>query len=155
MFPFNLPGPQFIAFYVGFVVVVLAVLHLARRRYESGPLPPIGPKDPYLLACLRGGPKEVACIATLGLIDRGLLHISDRTVTRAPTVKPDLVRRRIEQEVLRYFGAPAELFSIMKHPAVLAVAADEYEFELRYHNLVPDEPTQEMRRALIGLAIGA
>src|SRR5580692_12047314 len=101
MFPFNLSGPQFILFYGAFFAVVLAALYLVRRYYESGPPPPIGAKDPYLMACLRGGPKEVACIATIGLIDRGLLQITDRMVTRSSTAKPDFARRRIEQEVLR------------------------------------------------------
>src|SRR5580692_4413284 len=132
MFPFNLSGPQFILFYGAFFAVVLAAL--------------------YLVACLRGGPKEVACIAAIGLVDRGLLQITDRTVTRSSTAKPELVRRRIEQEVLRYFANPAELLSVMRDPAVIAAAADEYEFELRHHRLIPDEPMQDMRRAFTRLA---
>src|ERR1700722_14830241 len=154
MFPFNLPGPQFLLFYGMLCVAVLVVLYLARHHAESGPPPPIGAQDPYLLACLRGGPKEVACDVTIGLIDRGLLQIADRTVTRSPTAKPELVRRRIEKEVLNYFEDPAELFSVMRRPSVLAVAAAEYKNELRRHGLIPDEQMQRTRRALMYAALG-
>jgi uncharacterized protein (TIGR04222 family) len=147
MFPLDLPGPQFLVFYGLFAAAVIAVLHFVRRQHESFSLPQIDLKDlkdPFLFACLRGGPREVACIATLGLIDRGILQISDRIVRRSPDAGPHLVGRRIEKQVLFHFDRDAELFSIMKERSVLAVAAAEYEGELRRHRLIPDD---EMRRA--------
>jgi uncharacterized protein (TIGR04222 family) len=153
MFPFNLPGPQFLAFYVVFGIAVVVALRVARRKLESGPPPLVDPKDPYLFACLRGGPKEVACIATLGLIDRGLLEMNGSTVSRKASVNPDICRRAIEKEVLRYFATPAELFSVLRDPSVLAVAADEYEFALRHHKLIPDGAVQSMRMWLLLAAV--
>src|SRR5262249_33644878 len=94
MFPLDLPGPQFLVFYGLFAVAVIAVLHFTRQRRESLPLPRIDPQDPYLFACLRGGPREVACIATLALIDRGLLQISGRMVRCGPNAQSDLARRQ-------------------------------------------------------------
>ena len=60
-----------------------------------------------LFACLRGGPKEVVRVATLGLIDRGLLrttgpHPHARTEGHAGRSSAG----RIEKEVLSYFDAP-------------------------------------------------
>ena len=149
MFPLDLPGPQFLIFYGLFAVVVIAALHFARRRHESLPLPRIDPQDPYLFACLRGGPREVACIATLALIDRGLLQISGRMVRRGPNAQTDLARRQIEKEVLRHFANESELFSIMTQPRALTAAAAEYEAELRRHQLVPDEELRNARHRFL------
>jgi uncharacterized protein (TIGR04222 family) len=155
MFPFDLPGPQFLIFYAAFGAAVVAVMHLARRRIEAAPPPPLDPRDPYLLACLRGGPKEVACIATVALIDRGLLELAGKVVSRSANVSPDISRRPIEQAVLRHFERPAELTSVMQQPVVLAVASDDYEFALRHHKLVPDGPMQSTRALLLAGAIAA
>ncbi|HEY2137659.1 MAG TPA: TIGR04222 domain-containing membrane protein [Xanthobacteraceae bacterium] len=149
MFPLDLPGPQFATFYLVFAMVVIAALHFGRRHLESGPPPVIDPKDPYLLACLRGGPKEVVCVATLGLIDRGLLQISDRQVVRAPNARPALVGRRIEQAVLGYFEDPADLFSVLKAPSALAVAEADYEDRLRRDGLIPDTQMRNTRHQLM------
>jgi uncharacterized protein (TIGR04222 family) len=145
MFPFNLPGPEFLAFYVVFAIAVIAAFYAGRSRYEAGPLPPAELKDPLLFACLRGGPKEVVRVATLGLIDRGLLRTADRTVTRAPEAVPSLVRRRIDKEVLGYFAQPADVDAVLQRPSVLRVAEEEYEDQLRRFGLVPDEGMLWMR----------
>jgi uncharacterized protein (TIGR04222 family) len=84
MFPFNLPGPQFLFFYALFAFTVIAAFYFVRRHYESGPPPSLDLVDPFLFACLRGGPKEVLSVAVLGLIDRDLLKVTGRTVTRSP-----------------------------------------------------------------------
>src|SRR5262249_41860319 len=96
MHPFDLPGPQFLVFYVVFAAVVIAAFYFGRRRYESGPLPPTNPTDPLLFACLRGGPKEVVRVAMLGLLDRGLLKPQQGGQKDKTDAAPGLVRRRIE-----------------------------------------------------------
>src|SRR5580704_3890512 len=148
MFPLDLPGPDFLAFYGLFAAIVIAALHIARRHREQLPLPQIDPQDPYLFACLRGGPREVACIATLGLIDRGLLQMSGRKVRHGPNAQPQLARRPIETEVLRHFQNEADVFSIMAQSSALLAAAD-YEAELRRHRLVPDEDMRNARYLLM------
>src|SRR5688500_12145161 len=75
MNPLALPGPQFLLFYALFALAVLLVLYFGRRTLEKGPLPTIGLKEPYLLACLSGGPAEVIRVASIGLVDRGLLTL--------------------------------------------------------------------------------
>jgi uncharacterized protein (TIGR04222 family) len=155
MFPFDLPGPSFLVFYALFAIAVMVALYFGRNHYESGPPPSIDLKDPLLFACLRGGPKEVVSVATLGLIDRGLLHATGRTITRSPEAKPELVRRRIEKEVLSYFKQPAEIDASLKDPSLLRVASEDYEEELRRYQLVPDTAILRMRFLFLIAALGA
>jgi len=153
MFPFDLPGPQFLAFYVVFAVAVIAGLYLLRRQHESGPLPLADLTDPLLFACLRGGPKEVVRVATLGLIDRGVLEDTGAGVQRARTAKPEFVRRRVEKEVLSFFEHPTAIDSILNHSAAERVAAEEYETQLRGFRLVPDDEMLKTRFLLLIIAL--
>jgi uncharacterized protein (TIGR04222 family) len=155
MFPFNLPGPQFLAFYAVFVIAVIAALHFARRHYESGPPPSTDLKDPLLFACLRGGPKEVISVAILGLIDRGFLAASGRTITRSPGAKPELVSRRMEKEVLGYFRRGAEIDAALKDAALLRIASEDYEEPLQGNQLVPDARLSIVRFLFLATALAA
>jgi len=158
MFPFDLPGPQFLGFYALFASAVIAAFHFGRRQYESGPIPSIDLTDPFLFACLRGGPKEVVRIATLGLIDRGLLKAegaSGSMLTRAPEAKPELVRRRIEKEVLSYFERSADIDSVLERPAAERVAAEDYEDQLRRYQLVPDAEMLKTRFLFLAATLAA
>jgi uncharacterized protein (TIGR04222 family) len=153
MFPFDLPGPEFLLFYAAFFVVVLVLLYLYRQDKESDPPPPVAPNDPYLMACLRGGPKEVICAATVGLIDRGFLTIAERKVGQSPSANAELLSHPIEKEIWAFFEDPADLFAVNIRPAVLEVAA-EYEAELRRLKLIPDEQIQGTRRTAAWFAAG-
>ena len=157
MFPFDLPGPQFLVFYALFAVAVLAALHFGRRHLESGPPPSLDLKDPMLFACLRGGPRETLSIATLGLIDRGLLHATGRTITPSSEAKPELVGRRLEKELLNYFkrAGATEMRSALNDAALLRVASEEYEERLRRHQLVPDPAMLWTRFLLLIAALAA
>jgi uncharacterized protein (TIGR04222 family) len=155
MFPFDRPGPEFLFYYGLFAVAVIAALYLVRRYYESGSPPSLDLKDPLLFACLRGGPKEAVGVATVGLIDRGLLQASGRKVTRSPQASPQLVRRRIEQEVLGHFNQPGDVGEVLKEGSLLRAAAEEYEEPLRRYRLVADLETLIMRAALLLAALAA
>jgi uncharacterized protein (TIGR04222 family) len=145
MFPFNLPGPQFLFFYALFAFAVIAAFYFVRRHYESGPPPSLDLGDPFLFACLRGGPKEVLSVAVLGLIDRDLLKVTGRTVTRSPDAKPEFVHRRIEKELLGYFKQPAEIDAALKDASLLRMASEDYEEQLRRNELVPSPEILRMR----------
>jgi uncharacterized protein (TIGR04222 family) len=155
MFPFDLPGPQFLVFYALFAIAVFAALHLGRRHLESGPAPSLDLKDPLLFACLRGGPKETLSVATLGLIDRGLLHATGRTITPSSEAKPELVSRRIEKELLNYFRQAGAMRMPLNDAALLRVASEEYEEQLRRHRLVPDPAMLRTRLLLLIAALAA
>jgi len=97
-----LPGPQFLVFYVLFAVIVLGLLYLGRRAYEAGALPTIEVKDPYLFACLNGGPREVIRVATIGLVDRGLLQLTGSTAHPAANTASQFGQPQIEKEILAH-----------------------------------------------------
>lgn len=155
MFPFDLPGPQFLMFYALFAIAVLAALHFGRRHLESGAPPSLDLKDPLLFACLRGGPKETLSVATLGLIDRGLLHATGRTITPSSKAKPELVSRRIEKELLDHFKHAAGMRSALNNTALLRTASEDYEEPLRRHRLVPDPAMLRTRFLLLIAALAA
>ncbi len=84
MNPFDLCGPEFLLFYVVLVAAVSGVAVLVRRVLESGPVPRFREVDPYLVAHLRGGSSEVLRVATISLLDRGLLQISGEHIQAEP-----------------------------------------------------------------------
>ena len=83
-------------FYAVFAIAVFAGLNLGRRRHELGSPPSAGVTDPFLLACLRGGPREVVPRRDVGLIDRGLLNVWAGTITRS--TRPNRGRRQAHRE---------------------------------------------------------
>ena len=81
--PFDLRGPEFLAFYVILGLAVTAAVVALRRRAES-PTRGVGPLTDYLrIAYLRAGPEEALRIATLALMDRGLLELVDEHHVKA------------------------------------------------------------------------
>src|SRR5262245_19192047 len=153
MNPFTLPGPQFLVFYILFACATLLALYLARRSNESGRLPNLAVKDPYLFACLSGGPTEVIRVATLGLVDRGLLKISDRTVKVAPGVNAASGWSGIEKEVLTYFANGARIDAALKDSRLLNFVSATYELPLQRNRLVADSPRRHQRRLALAAAI--
>jgi uncharacterized protein (TIGR04222 family) len=155
MFPFDLPGPDFLFFYGLFAIGVIAAIYFLRRHYESGPPPSIDLKDPLLFACLRGGPKEVVSVAILGLIDRGLLKAAGRTIARSSEAKPELVEQADGEEVLSHFRQPAEIDAALKDASLLRVASEDYEEPLQRYQLVPDAHQLRVRFLLLIAALAA
>lgn len=92
--PLDLAGRQFLTFYAFTAAVTLGLLYVARSAGDGGDPPRIDTSDPYLIACLRGGKNEALRVATVALIDRGVLDAnpSERTVTTR--LKDAKVRRR-------------------------------------------------------------
>jgi uncharacterized protein (TIGR04222 family) len=154
MFPFNLPGPQFLLFYIVFAAAVLAALYFARLRFEQGTPGSIDLQDPFVFACLRGGPTEVVRVATMGLIDRGLLQVAGSGARPSPQAGADSVRRPLERGIMHHFARSAELLSVLTAPGPLR-AADEYEAQLRRGQLVPDPGIESYRSLAFGAALAA
>jgi uncharacterized protein (TIGR04222 family) len=142
-----LSGPDFLLFYGLFFFAVMLVKHCYCRNQEVDPPPPAPLDDPYLMACLRGGPNEVVYTATVSLIDRGLLTITDRIVTRSSAEGWESVSRPIEKAVVEFFEDPVDLFAVVKQPDVLEVAT-QYETELRRLKLIPDSTIHQTRRTI-------
>jgi len=153
MNPFTLPGPQFLVFYALFAAAVLVALYLARRSNESGRLPNLETKDPYLFACLRGGPPEVIRIATLGLADRGLLQVSGGTVRISSGVSAATGWSGIEKQILDYFTKPSTIDAAVKDTRLLDYVSTTYEARLRSHRLVPNPIVKRTRHSYLAAAI--
>jgi uncharacterized protein (TIGR04222 family) len=152
MFPFDLPGPSFLLFYALFAFAVVLALNFARWGFEAGPTPELDTTDPYLLACLRGGPTEAARVATLALIDRGLLQIRSGDVAWTSLTRIEPRQPRIEQAVLRYCQREAGLATVTTSTSVLGAAQADYEDRLIAQGLVAGARMRAARRVLMFIA---
>lgn len=168
MNPLDLPGPQFLGFYVILCTAVTLALAFLRRQQEGGGSPPPKLDDPYLVAFLRGGEDEALRVAMMSLLDRGLLkvqesNLADRfagAVTGQETFLlmkagegAGLAARPIEKQVLQAFQAPAGVRSVLRDLKILGVC-DAYAASLTQMNLLPDEETKGARRRLAFVAVG-
>jgi uncharacterized protein (TIGR04222 family) len=147
--PFDLPGPEFLAFYVVLGAIVTLTAVYLRRMLDpaaDSPVPP--PEDPYLVAFLRGGAEEAARVAVMSLIDRGLLQVENDRVVATTEEAVHQVRRPIEKEVVAAFRKPT-VTGIRVESALREVRAGsacrEYEKSLTEMGLLPDERTKTAR----------
>ena len=157
MNPFDLRGPQFLVFYIFFSWLVIVALTLLRRLSEDRDTgkPPID--DPYFVAYLRGGESEALRVATLSLIDRGLLTLkssgsptllpgsADRPPrTRRTPLPSETVKRPIEKRILEAFKTARPI-----HPTLASLegctACFDYATNLEKFGLLPD--AEEVRKA--------
>jgi len=127
--PLDLPGPQFLVFYVFLAVITLGLLWVVRSTSEAGASPRIDTGDPYLIAYLRGSHQEALRVATIALIDRGLLE-ADTTartiVARAGATAPT---HPIEQALVRHFEQSHLATTVLGNDTLVACCA-EYERRL-------------------------
>src|SRR5256885_16411680 len=102
MNPFILPGPQFLAFYAGTALAVIAVLSLWMRFKGGAPDAKLTELtgDPYSIACIREGEREAIRIAIFNLVDRGLLTCKDEYVVAARKDAAQMVRRPLDRAIL-------------------------------------------------------
>src|SRR6266540_2399800 len=87
MYPFNLPGPEFLGFYVIVfgVAVILALIVRELLRVPAGtPVPGSLDLSAYEVAFLAGGESHAVNVALANMIHRELLavNVSRRTVSR-------------------------------------------------------------------------
>src|SRR5919109_788480 len=136
--PFDLPGPDFLVFYAFLGVFTVGLLWLARRASEPADAPRIDYSDPYLLAHLRGGEKEVIRVVTVSLTDRGLLHSNDDQLVVVNQNAVNIARLPIEKALLQHFRFRATASSAFTSPAILATC-QQYKDTLQRLGLLPDE----------------
>ena len=107
MNPFDLTGPQFLLFYLLFGVMICYWVNYGINQFDGRyPVPPASlASDPYLIAYLRAGGNEAMQIATLSLVDRGILKESNGTLTLMPGFYRNLVQRPIEAYIVERYMA--------------------------------------------------
>ena len=152
MNPFDLRGPEFLLFYLLFSAVVIALMVILRRTFESGASPRVDLTDPYLIAYLREGEDEAIRVATVTLVDRGLLKVNGTRLKLAEGKTSSLVRRPLEQAILDKFKKESEAKEVFTDATVKRVA-DRYQDELQARKLLPDKMMRGMRRLLLFGAI--
>jgi len=143
--PFDLPGPEFLVFYLILATAVIVALVFLRRAAEAESAPKIDLSDPYLIAHLRGGENELLRVAIVSLIDRGLLIVNGTQIKRANHAAPDSVRRAVEKALLERFATTGEATSIFNDPT-LKLACEPYQETLTRNLLLPDESVAQARR---------
>jgi uncharacterized protein (TIGR04222 family) len=157
MNPFDLPGPQFLAFYATLAVGLhllyqpLARLLGERSSGRSGGFPfDLRGADPYLIAYLRGQKNETARVAIISLLDRGLLKTEGGLLTAAPGAA-DQVHRPLERAVLRVFESPAG-GALIYRDVTFEKACDGLKSELAKLEFIPDD---DRRFSLFLLRVGS
>jgi uncharacterized protein (TIGR04222 family) len=142
--PFDLPGPEFLFFYLVLSVVVIAALTFWRRASESAGAPKMDLSDPYLIAHLRAGEKEALCVALISLIDRGLLTVEGTQIQRAKNAGPESVRRPIEKALMEIYEKPGTAASIFDDPRLKPVCDQDQEI-LKRIGFLPDDSVAQAR----------
>ena len=152
MNPFDFRGPDFLAFYIYFSSLVLLALYLTRRFGENRvSAPNISIEDPYLFACLNGGPKLAAEVCAIALLDRGLLEVYGTDSLKVSDNVPSPGKHAFEQEVFSSFCLPRRLSTFLRSASSLNYA-QEYEEYLCAYDLLPDESCRRKRLVRIFVA---
>jgi len=159
--PFEVTGGEFLIFYAAYGVAVLALAHFLRPdRPARDSVSPIDPTDPYAIAFLRAGENEALRVATLSLVDRGLLEVSDAVDKKhepelwAQRDAREKVRRPIEVAVLDHFAHRQPADSVYGTPKT-DTAIDQYRNRLEFTGLLPTEADRQGRVTIKRLAWGA
>jgi uncharacterized protein (TIGR04222 family) len=154
MNPFDLRGPDFLAFYLVFGLAMLAVLWLLRRAGEADTTSHVMLDDYVEIAYLRGGPQEAMRVATLNLVNRGLLEVhGDDQLQAADKSWVETVSKPIERRLLARFRDSEKASSIFSDAALKEVATKESEPNLVRLGLLPDSGRQARRLTLFGFGV--
>lgn len=156
MNPFDLDDSYFLVFYglLGAVSYFFLRFYVAHREGRS-PIPKLKFNDPFEIAFLRGNKNETIRIASLSLIDRGLLEIyssfssTPELVTRYPG-DINLGKSRIECALLRLFSGRREATAAFSDEECKR-ACDSYRNELGRHRLIRTSEIVQERLLPIGL----
>lgn len=136
MNPFDLPGPQFLGFYVVFAAAILTFVWSRTRGPADSPATlSFMTSDPYRIACLREGEAETVRLAIFNLVDRGLLEFDGTRLRTAHADSAELVRRPLDRAVLSACRAYATVKELEANPA-LRTLAGEYRRELAGQKLM-------------------
>lgn len=151
MNPFELSGPEFLAFYAVYGLVVLGLLFVSRHGGEPEDAARISMTNPYSIAFLRGGRNEALRVATVSLIDRGLLQVEGSRLQTRDAEDVERVKDGLEKAVLTSFALQDEAVALFKDEFA-GHAADEVGRALERLGLVVGETTTSDRRSRLLLA---
>ncbi|MBI4908908.1 MAG: TIGR04222 domain-containing membrane protein [Acidobacteria bacterium] len=152
MNPFDLQGPQFLLLYFCLAAMaVVAVIVRRRERESGGTIPPGALQDPYRIAYLRGGKKELLNTLVVSLLNRGLLQQSGDHL-KAPSNWRNLgIKEPGERALLEFCEASKDMREI--HAMSILSVSDQYEAELERLGLLPGPAERDLRRSDSAIAL--
>jgi uncharacterized protein (TIGR04222 family) len=147
--PFDWRGPDFLQFYVILGVIVMIAVVLLRRRSES-PVASTAPLTDYLkIAYLRGGPDEALRVATVSLLDRGLVEAVGEHHVKTSSATLPAGLQRTEHGVLETCREPTRASAIVDDTILRMTVTAECEGHLVRAGLLPDDKVKADRQWLL------
>ena len=153
MNPFELPGPQFLAFYAMLGAGAVLAVYVLKRRAEGGEPIRLPSTDPYLIAYLRGGPTEAVRLGVTVLVDRLLLELEGDRVVRRERVSPTHGSNDLEHAILEQCETATHPGDLATSQRLQEIARRSYESPLLRMRLLADSETRMRRVQEAGLAI--
>jgi uncharacterized protein (TIGR04222 family) len=157
--PFDMHGPDFLVFYVMLSVITIFIVWIMRRRMEAGQIgeeEELGKKiakDPYHIAYLHGGRLEVLRVATVSLLERGLLNADGENLLTQDANAAAKARRPLDKSILTKYVEAGRGQEICTDP-IIQSEADAVGVPLKEMKLIPDVGTNCSRAMLFFVAAG-
>jgi uncharacterized protein (TIGR04222 family) len=143
----NFTGPEFLAAYALLCGAVLTCNWFFRNRREAAGCGDSAAslKDPYLIACLRGGKAEAARLAIVNLTRSGELTANDGCFHAASRSLAGHILETAERMVLdEGRKGTSQALEVVKRVAAMP-EMNRYEGELEKRGLVPSEAQRSLR----------
>ena len=154
MNPLSLTGPSFLGFYVVLGIAIVLAMRAWIRHFESvDAQPQQNMSDPYLIAYLRSGENEALRVATVSLLDRGLLVANGEYLTTKNIIAFGVAQRPIEKAILRHFASPIEAYTLFKDEGAKNACA-AYAKILKQQRMIADGGTYLKRLLPATIALG-
>jgi uncharacterized protein (TIGR04222 family) len=150
--PFDLQGPEFLVFYIILGVVVTITVAVLRRRSEPLVFAAGSLTDYLKIAYLRGGAEEALRVATLALIDRGLVEVVGEDTLHAVQASVPARLQRTEERLLENCKEPTKASAILSDASLKVTVSVECEPSLRRAGLLPDDRVKASRQFLLFIA---
>jgi len=151
---FDLPGPQFLAFYAMLGIVVVGAVYYLKKHGEAGEPVRLPSSDPYLIAYLRGGAVDAVRLGVTVLVDRTLLVIGGNDeVSCRDGVTPRHGSNDLERAILEQCATPQSPRDLVVSPRLTGVARRSYEPLLLHMQLLAGSEQRQRRGLHAGIAI--
>ena len=152
--PFDLRGPEFLVFYIILGMLVTVGVMVMRRWSEPLVVTAAGSLTDYLkIAYLRGGADEALRVATLALIDRGLVEVvGEDTLHAVPANAPGRLQRT-EERLLENCKVPTKASDLLSDESLKVTVSVECEPSLMQAGLLPDDRVKASRLWLLFFAM--
>ena len=155
MNPFALNGPEFLVFYTLYGILVVGLLYAFRHSGEPDvDAGKVSLSDHNLIAYLRGGKNEALRVATMFLIDRGLLKVQGDRLERRDSNDTERTGNVLEKAILARFSDRDDARSLFSDDHCER-AADHLRVALEQLGFLPSEGVKAARNGRLFFALAA